>query len=142
MVSYFRNVIVAIILVSLIGCALNTVRARDVDSKYANSPLKSWFDSLASGKGLCCSFADGYMIDDPDWEVGNPAPDGKTHYRVKLPKPKITSDLEGPSKEFDWYDVPDDAVITEPNKVGKAMVWPIIGYDGVTIRCFLPGSFS
>jgi hypothetical protein len=33
--------------------------ARD-DGRYANSPLKSWFDRLASGNGLCCSFADGF----------------------------------------------------------------------------------
>ena len=31
--------------------------ARD-DGRFANSPLKPWFDRLASGKGLCCSFAD------------------------------------------------------------------------------------
>ena len=36
--------------------------ARD-DGRYANSPLKSWFDQLASGKGLCCSFADGFRVD-------------------------------------------------------------------------------
>jgi hypothetical protein len=28
---------------------------RDLDGRYANSPLKQWFDQLASGKGLCCS---------------------------------------------------------------------------------------
>jgi hypothetical protein len=32
------------------------VSARDPDGRYANSPLKQWFDQLASGKGLCCSF--------------------------------------------------------------------------------------
>jgi len=32
------------------------------DGRYANSPLKSWFDRLASGNGLCCSFADGYWM--------------------------------------------------------------------------------
>ena len=37
--------------------------ARD-DGRYANSPLKSWFDRLARGNGLCCSFADGFRVDD------------------------------------------------------------------------------
>ena len=45
------------------------------DGRYTNSPLKSWFDRLASGKGLCCSFADGLRVDDVDWD----AEDG--HYR-------------------------------------------------------------
>jgi hypothetical protein len=35
--------------------------ARD-DGRYGNSPLKSWFDHLASGKGMCCSFADGFRV--------------------------------------------------------------------------------
>ena len=34
--------------------------ARD-DGRYTNSPLKEWFDRLASRKGLCCSVADGYV---------------------------------------------------------------------------------
>lgn len=41
-----------------------------------------------------------------------------------------------------WIDVPDDAVITEPNRVGRTMVWPIKGTLGITIRCFLPGSMT
>ena len=39
--------------------------ARD-DGRFANSPLKGWFDRLASGKGLCCSFADGVSVEDSD----------------------------------------------------------------------------
>ena len=42
--------------------------ARD-DGRFANSPLKPWFDRLASGKGLCCSFADGFSVQDVDWET-------------------------------------------------------------------------
>jgi hypothetical protein len=44
--------------------------------------------------------------------------------------------------EEEWLDVPGDAVITELNRVGRAMVWPIRGYGGLTIRCFMPGSMS
>ncbi len=32
--------------------------ARD-DGRYANSPLKGWFESLRSQKGYCCAEADG-----------------------------------------------------------------------------------
>jgi hypothetical protein len=92
------------------------------DGRYANSPLKPWFDALKSGKGLCCSFADGFAIADPDWE----SKDG--HYRVRL--------------EGEWIVVPEDAVITEPNRAGRTMVWPIKNSLGTSIRCFMPGSMG
>src|SRR4029077_10323338 len=53
---------------------------RDVDGRYKDSPLHAWFEHLASGKGLCCSYADGYVIQDADWG----SKDG--HYRVRVPK--------------------------------------------------------
>ena len=43
----------------------NQALARD-DGRFANSQLKPWFDKLASGKGLCCSFADGFKVEDVD----------------------------------------------------------------------------
>jgi hypothetical protein len=96
--------------------------ARDPDGRYANSPLKQWFDSLKSGKGPCCSDADGYALSDVDWESGN------GQYRVRI--------------EGEWHEVPEEAVITEPNRVGRTMVWPIRGYLGLSIRCFMPGSMT
>jgi hypothetical protein len=107
-----------IISATLVG---GNAAARD-DGRYANSPLKSWFDSLRSGKGLCCSDADGSVVSDVDWE----SKDG--HYRVRL--------------EGQWVDVPDDAVITVPNRFGRTMVWPVKGASGISIRCFLPGSMT
>jgi len=101
--------------------AAGLVSARD-DGRYSNSPLKPWFDTLRSGKGLCCSSADGFVISDPDWELK----DG--HFRVRL--------------DGEWIDVPDDAVITEPNRAGRTMVWPLKGATGTSIRCFLPGTMS
>jgi hypothetical protein len=95
------------------------VSARDLDGRYANSPLKQWFETLASKKGLCCSDADGTALSEVDWE----SRDG--HYRVWL--------------DGAWHDVPDDAVITVPNRAGKTMVWPMRGVLGLTIRCFMPG---
>jgi hypothetical protein len=94
-------------------------QARD-DGRYAGSPLKPWFDQLRSGKGPCCSDADGTAVSDVDWE----SHDG--HYRVRL--------------DGQWIDVPDDAVITEPNRAGRTMVWPMRGTLGITIRCFMPGT--
>jgi hypothetical protein len=95
--------------------------ARD-DGRYAASPLKPWFDTLKSSKGLCCSDADGFAVSDPDWESR------EGHYRVRL--------------EGEWITVPDDAVITEPNRAGRTMVWPVKSSLGISIRCFLPGSMT
>jgi hypothetical protein len=95
-------------------------QARD-DGRYANEPLHAWFDQLASGKGLCCSFADGFSIQDVDWDTQNGS------YRVRL--------------FGEWIVVPDGAVVQEPNKFGPAVVWPYMDFNGATqIRCFLPGA--
>jgi hypothetical protein len=110
---------------------------RDLDGRYSNSPLKPWFDQLKSGYGLCCSDADGYVVEDADWEVNN------GRYRVRVPKSRD-------SKIMMWVDVSDDSVITEPNRVGRTMVWPLY-FEGITgderppqilIRCFMPGSMT
>ena len=97
--------------------------ARDIDGRYAGSPLKPWFDQLKSGGGaLCCSDADGTAISDTDWR----SKDGG--YEVFL--------------EGQWMRVPDEAVVTEPNRAGRTMVWPLRGYMGLTIRCFMPGPMT
>jgi hypothetical protein len=109
--------------VLLCALASNLGHARDRGQfGNVNPDLKAWFESLKSGKGPCCSDADGTAISDADWESGN------GHYRVRV--------------EGEWVEVPDEAVITEPNRVGRTMVWPIRGYGGVTIRCFMPGSMT
>ena len=66
---------------------------------------------------------DGVTVADPDWESRN------GHYRVRL--------------YGEWIDVPDDAVITEPNRVGRTMVWPLrLSDHEISIRCFMPGSMT
>jgi hypothetical protein len=107
----------AVLAPALIG----VVEARD-DGRYSQSPLKPWFDSLKSGKGPCCSVADGVTVLDADWESR------EGHYRVRI--------------DNEWIDVPDDAVITEPNLAGRTVVWPLKGAQGTTIRCFMPGSMT
>jgi hypothetical protein len=84
--------------------------------------LNEWFNRLASGRGLCCSFADGLAISDVDWESKN------GHYRVRL--------------ENNWIDVPDNAVITEPNLDGRTMVWPMRFNGEIFVRCFMPGTMG
>jgi hypothetical protein len=102
--------------------AFQAVHARDRDGRYTNSPLHEWFEQLASKKGRCCSDADGRALSDIDWE----SHDG--HYRVHM--------------DGDWVDVPEDAVVTEPNRAGRTMVW-CFWLDGhPQVICFLPGSMT
>jgi len=111
---------VAVLALCLTALAPVQSLARD-DGRFANSPLKPWFDRLASGKGLCCSFADGVSVQDVDWDTQ----DGQ--YRVRI--------------DGQWLVVPDVAVVTEANRFGPAVVWPYRDADGTTqIRCFMPGA--
>ena len=117
----FTGATLAVVALCMTIFVAGGVSARDTDGKYANSPLKSWFDRLASGKGLCCSFADGVSVQDVDWDTQN------GRYRVRL--------------HGEWVLVPESAVVTEPNRFGPAVVWPYMDTDGATqIRCFLPGA--
>ena len=113
-----------------IGCAVLMLalashlgHARD-RGQFANSTpeLKAWFEGLKSGKGPCCSDADGTAVSDVDWESD------RGHYRVRL--------------DGEWVDVPDEAVITEPNRAGRTMVWPMRFDSQISIRCFMPGSMT
>jgi hypothetical protein len=92
------------------------------DGRYANSPLKSWFESLQSEFGQCCSDADGYALSDSDWESH------RGRYRVYI--------------EGEWVLVPHGAVITQPNLAGRTMVWKHYIDGHPRVRCFMPGSMS
>jgi len=92
---------------------------------HSRPELDSWFESLKSDKGPCCSNADGTALSDADWEVK----DG--HYRVRI--------------KSQWWDVPDEAVIKKPNRAGRTMVWPFYSWTvgkalRIDIRCFIPGA--
>jgi hypothetical protein len=112
--------VLAVVASCMIFLAPGSLSARD-DGRYAGSPLKKWFDQLASGKGLCCSFADGVSVEDVDWEAAEGS------YRVRI--------------NGQWVLVPETALVTEPNRFGPAVVWPYQDNAGATqIRCFLPGA--
>jgi hypothetical protein len=102
--------------------AIPLAHGRDRDGRYANSPLHDWFEHLSSKQGPCCSDADGMTLSDVDWE----SHDG--HYRVRI--------------EDEWVDVPDDTVVTEPNRAKVSMVWPIWLNGHPHVRCFMPGSMT
>lgn len=120
--GWLALLIIAAVLV-MMALSIRPIAARDLDGRHAGSPLKPWFDQLKNGQGdLCCSDADGTAISDADWRSRNGG------YQVFL--------------EGAWRDVPESAVITEPNRAGRTMVWPLHGYMGLTIRCFMPGSMT
>ena len=94
---------------------------------HSRPELNSWFEGLKSGKGPCCSGADGTALSDADWEVR----DG--HYRVRIHR--------------QWWDVPEQAVIKEPNRANQTMVWPAYEWTvgkplRIDIRCFMPGAMT
>lgn len=127
-VILLRIVLLAFALGVAVGILMSRALAKD-NGRFANSPLKPWFDQLKSGKGLCCSFADGLTVKDVDWDTAPVATaDGnELRYRVRI--------------DGHWIIVPPNAVVTEPNKFGRAVVWPYVDAAGVTqIRCFMPGA--
>lgn len=111
------------IIAPLLGLAVlaTPVLARD-DGRYANSPLKAWFESLQSEFGQCCTNADGYIVFEADWESD------RGHYRVRI--------------EGEWVVVPDGAVLRQPNRAGPTMVWKHYIDGHPHVRCFLPGSMT
>ena len=99
----------------MIGIAVNAAHPKD-DGRYANSPNKAWVESLKNKFGTpCCDDTDGFRVEDPDWRnVGD-------SFEVKI--------------EGIWTKLDDRHIITEPNRIGYAMVWI---YSG-NITCFMPG---
>ena len=107
----------ALVVALLVGLS-DLAFARD-DGRYANDPLKYWFDNLTSSNGKCCSEADGLSVSDVEWD----AEEG--HYRVLL--------------HGEWVNVPNSSVVTEPNRDGPAVVWLYMDSNGnIYIRCSLP----
>jgi hypothetical protein len=107
------------------ACAA-TALARDYGQYRGVDPsTRQWIEGLKdkSGHG-CCDTADGHPAE-YEWDIA------RSGYRVRI--------------EDQWYDVPSDAVITEPNRLGYATVWywwswEVDGRKTHHIRCFLPGA--
>jgi hypothetical protein len=109
-----------VLLIILLLVLLGRVHAAQAAGQYPDGRLHAWFDTLASGKGLCCSFADGRTLSDPEWGTHG------DHYWVIIDRIR--------------YAVPADAVVAVPNVFGRAVVWPYMDeQDQTLIRCFMPG---
>lgn len=93
---------------------------------------QEWFREQVSPKtgGACCSEADGEMVEED-------IRDGQYWIRSKH-----TIDNAKQNKlATEWIQVPDDVVIREPNKFGRAVAWYKYEPAGfLQVRCFAPGS--
>jgi len=70
--------------------------------------MTEWMKTLKSKDGgLCCSGHDGVVLSEPNWKSEN------GHYSVRL--------------DGRWINVPDNAVVEQPNRFGPALVWPVKG---------------
>ena len=80
-------------------------------------PSRNGSTILRAETNCAAPFADAVSLQDVDWDTQ----DG--HYRVRI--------------QGEWIVVPDDSVVTEPNRFGPA----VDAGDGTTrIRCFIPGA--
>ena len=103
----------------------------DVNGAYVQlSPeMREWFRGVhpqghpSWGQGYpCCDIADGQDLLDADWD----SQDG--HYRVRV--------------DGEWLAVPDDAIVTEPNRYGRTVVWLVYVNGAPAVKCFMPGSMT
>lgn len=125
-----KRILLGLLLALLVACSVFPINAHVKD----RPDLAPWFNQLKNGKKQpCCSNSDGTTLTDADWQVR------KDRYWVYVPtRPPV----EGTPPTMDWVMVPDDAIITEPNKYGQTVVWPLYGPLGIEIRCFMPGSLT
>jgi hypothetical protein len=116
---YATSVIVAF---TLSIFTIGQVRAHD----HEHPELNSWYESLRSGKGPCCDGSDATKLKDVEWQTQNLQ---HSHYKVLLPAQPIVNP-DAPPGAMVWVDVPDEAVLSEPNKAGETLVWPLWGPCG------------
>lgn len=115
-----RFVPVTVLVAFILACAWSYAHPHD----RLHPELDQWFMGLTNKvKTPCCDGSEAMRMEDVDWE----SRDG--HYRVKL--------------EGEWVDVPDNAVVQEPNRLGPTLVWPWRRNGKLDqVRCFLPGSMT
>jgi hypothetical protein len=96
-----------------------------------DAPTRDWFKNQKSPKtgGLCCSEADGEMVEEDIrngvyWIRSNKTIDNAKIYRLTT----------------EWLEVPDEVVIKEPNQFGRAVAWYVFQNGRLQVRCFAPGS--
>lgn len=113
-----KPALAVLIVLVLIGLA-HVAAARD-RGQYAqvDPELGAWFKGLKNSRNVpCCDTSDGRKVEDADWRRND---DGT-----------FSAKIDG-----EWKPIPPDAVLTEPNRAGYAIVWI---WHGI-VMCFMPGT--
>jgi len=110
-----------LLLATIVGLGLVLLMLLLPHKSYAHEgPLHDWFENLHNQiNGKCCAEADGSPVDDDAWKIQG------RHYAVKI--------------DGSWEIIPDDKLVTESNKFGKAVLWMVHTDGKPVVRCFLPG---
>jgi hypothetical protein len=119
--AVFALILGVLLMLSIVGCF-----AHDHDKPELNG----WYPTLKNQRGgPCCDGSDFHgenptatALDDVEWT------NDSGHFKVLL--------------EGKWLDVPPDAVVVQPNRDGRAIVWFGHANGEPFVRCFLPGTFS
>ena len=138
-------VALAVIIAFMVAMCVHQAQAHD--QQMHESMFSDWLSHLHNQAfNLCCEANEGTTVQDVDWSPANEA------MRCQpTPIAEAQGDKSGKFCVFIkgvWWYVPDKALVSEANKYGPAVVWPIWSSSGggpITvsgIRCFMPGAFS
>jgi hypothetical protein len=120
--KFFRAALILAAFAPVVAFALPGQKWAQVDPV-----MHDWIMTLhAKGSGYwCCDLADGELTQQ-DIRKGA---DGEVHWFVFV--------------DAEWQEVPDEAIVEAPNKIGRPIVWAThYGPQQVHINCFLPGALG
>jgi hypothetical protein len=90
---------------------------------HRNPANNEWLKQQRNQNGnLCCDGDDWTRADDLEWSAS------AGRYKVRI--------------GTDWLDVPPEALIREPNKMGHVLVWLRYLNGQPVVFCFAPGTLS
>jgi hypothetical protein len=116
-----------LVIISFVFAAWEAMARDNGQFAQVDPGIRAWFNTLTNKlRGQCCSFADGFSIDSPDWERTT---DPDNPFRVRI--------------NGRWWNVPESTVVSSNNRIGRAVVWPVMNGENVQyIRCFIAGPES
>ena len=92
----------ALVVALVVGLSISAL-ARD-NGRYADVPLKYWFDNLTSSNGKCWS--------------------SQTAFRSATSSGTRRTVITACCCTSKWINVPNSSVVTEPNRYGPAVIGP------------------